>query len=387
VYGAATFRQATVFASNTAIATSNVLYDIAGLSADRTLALLRPVLATQQFDAMKGMTVHEGICLSNSSGAVDVFSSGNCVMLPTASVVQGSNLTLSNAAGSVLLSSEVDRLALSNVMVRGLLISETSLGIGVNDPLERLHVAGNAIVQGRVVLSNASGAPELASEGNLLRLPGASLLLGSNVTLSDPSSMFSVSCSTAGVSQLFSTDDPAAGTIFKNSSSSTADGGAGTMTVRNDGGMLRLAASDAGACNALGIFVTPSNNCVGIGTSNPATSLHVIGQILASEDVLAFSDSNYKQNIQPIPDSLAKLGGVTGYTFSFAGDPLDRRRAGVLAQEVQRVLPEVVYQSSDDGKLQVAYGNLVALVINAVNDLRQRVEALEACKPSSHVRP
>ena len=52
------------------------------------------------------------------------------------------------------------------------------------------------------------------------------------------------------------------------------------------------------------------------------------------------------------------------------------RHAGVIAQDVQKVLPEVV-REGDDGKLTVAYGNIVGLLVEAIKELRQEINTLK----------
>jgi hypothetical protein len=120
-----------------------------------------------------------------------------------------------------------------------------------------------------------------------------------------------------------------------------------------------------------------SNGYVGIGTSSPTQALHVEGQLYVSNDITAFSDSNHKHAIEPIADALDKLGRVRGYTFAYDDDASGRRHAGVLAQEVRDVLPEVVNENPD-GRLSVAYGNLSALLINAIRELKQEVDTIKS---------
>lgn len=98
------------------------------------------------------------------------------------------------------------------------------------------------------------------------------------------------------------------------------------------------------------------------------------GDITASGDVTAFSDERLKENIQTIDDALNKTTQLSGYTFNKIGDT--RRHAGVLAQEIQQVLPEVVTEN-EDGMLSVAYGNIVGLLIQAVKELKNEVDLLK----------
>jgi hypothetical protein len=314
--------------------------------------------AEAMLDVAGDVLVRGSVSLSNATGTVAVSSSGSVLNLPAVGV-QGaatfaSNVTVLgqlavhdvqyNYSNVTVFTSEEIR---SNLLVRG----QATFSNGLSVAEGSLFAGSNARVNGDLDVGGASSA-------------GAVTLRVSN----------SNSGSAALVRHTLTNDGPLGGVIMRNSSTRTQDGGADAMTVRNDGGLLRLAASNASATNMLGIFVTPSNNFVGIGTSNPTVSLHVTGQILATDDIVAFSDCNFKRDIEPIRDALGKLQHIGGYTYSFTDDVETRRRAGVLAQEVRAVLPEVVYESSPDGRLQVAYGNLVALLISGMNELRTEVD-------------
>lgn len=100
------------------------------------------------------------------------------------------------------------------------------------------------------------------------------------------------------------------------------------------------------------------------------------GSFTASGNVTAYSDRSVKENIEVIPDALAKVNSISGYTF----DRIDMggmRQTGVVAQELKEVLPEAVVEMSD-GKLSVAYGNIVGLLIEAIKELSTEVESLKS---------
>ena len=95
------------------------------------------------------------------------------------------------------------------------------------------------------------------------------------------------------------------------------------------------------------------------------------GNFTASGNVTAYSDARLKDNIETIDGALDKVSAMRGVTFDKDG----QRSTGVIAQEMQEVMPEVVMQ--DDEYLSVAYGNLVGVLIEAVKELRAEVEELK----------
>lgn len=91
--------------------------------------------------------------------------------------------------------------------------------------------------------------------------------------------------------------------------------------------------------------------------------------IYAKGNVSGFSDKRLKKNFEVIENALDKVLSLTGLTYDRI-DLDDERQAGLIAQEVQKVLPEVVSQY---GKyLTISYGNFVALLVNAIKELAER---------------
>jgi hypothetical protein len=121
-----------------------------------------------------------------------------------------------------------------------------------------------------------------------------------------------------------------------------------------------------------------SNGNVGIGTITPAYKLDVTGEIRATGDIIAFSDSRKKSNIKVIENAIDKIMNVSGYTFDFIDEPVSnkRRHTGVIAQELSEVLPEVIH-TDENGWLSVAYGNIVGLLIEGIKDLKKEIDELK----------
>jgi len=116
------------------------------------------------------------------------------------------------------------------------------------------------------------------------------------------------------------------------------------------------------------------SNYLGVGFSNPQYKLAVNGQIYSSDDIIAFSDKRLKDNLEVIPNALEKVLSLSGYTYRRKDHANDSKRyAGVIAQEVSSVLPEVIH-TDGQGFMSVAYGNMVALLIEAIKDLNAKVD-------------
>jgi hypothetical protein len=115
---------------------------------------------------------------------------------------------------------------------------------------------------------------------------------------------------------------------------------------------------------------------VGIGTTTPTYKLHVSGDIYASGNVTAGSDERMKTNINTIQNALSTVNNLRGVSYFLADKQI--KNIGVIAQEVEKVLPEVVLTDNSPQQLKsVAYGNIVGLLIEAIKELSRKIEFLE----------
>ena len=118
---------------------------------------------------------------------------------------------------------------------------------------------------------------------------------------------------------------------------------------------------------------------IGVGTAPSG----VVGAILATNDVVAFasSDERLKENLEPIGSAVEKVEQLTGYTYNWI--PMegvhvygDMKDVGVIAQEIEKVLPELV-SDRENGYKAVKYDKLTAVLIQAVKELSERIKVLE----------
>ena len=119
----------------------------------------------------------------------------------------------------------------------------------------------------------------------------------------------------------------------------------------------------------------------GVDDSSEITALTVdmsaAGAATFNNDVTAFSDVILKDNIDTIDNALDRVKGMRGVFFD-RKDNKQQRQTGVIAQEVEPFLPEVVRETKDEKKIKsVAYGNMVGVLIEAIKQLDAKIEELQ----------
>ena len=110
---------------------------------------------------------------------------------------------------------------------------------------------------------------------------------------------------------------------------------------------------------------------VGIGTPLPGYKLDVSGTIRATGDVIAYSDARVKENVETLDGALDKVMKMRGVSYNKIGE--QEKKVGVIAQEILEILPEVVSQD-ETGTYSVAYGNISAVLIEAIKELTNTVK-------------
>ncbi|HOY60129.1 MAG TPA: tail fiber domain-containing protein [Verrucomicrobiota bacterium] len=130
------------------------------------------------------------------------------------------------------------------------------------------------------------------------------------------------------------------------------------------------------------IALLPNLN-VGVGTSTPGYKLDVAGSCHATSFPTS-SDDRLKANVAPIVDALEKIEQINGVSFDWnerydsLGRSSGHREIGVIAQEVEKVLPELVTTWGDQNYRAVDYGRLTAVLVEAVKQLAKENSSLNA---------
>jgi len=143
--------------------------------------------------------------------------------------------------------------------------------------------------------------------------------------------------------------------------------------------------------------ITSTGNA-GIGTTSPGDKLTVAGTVVPSADntytlgksgarwsavwatngVIQTSDARLKTGIEPLQYGLKEVLQLRPVSYRWKDNVNGARKLGLLAQEVQLVIPEVVSGSEQSGVLGMNYAELVPVLINAIKEQQQQIDTIES---------
>ena len=256
-------------------------------------------------------------------------------------------------------------------------INGGDVGIGTSSPAQLLEVNGNGkksrftrtgsngVVMEFVSGSTASGLINVASSGTL-GLGGGSR--ENDLTIDSSGNIDIGSGTITRTGDL--TVDVTGDIIFD------ADGG--DLLFKDDGLLTatlsrNVANFEVTVNQSDGDFVVKGND--GGSTITALTiDMSAAGAATFNDNVTAYSDERLKDNIKTIENGLDKVEQLRGVTYTRD----ERENIGVIAQEVEKILPEIVLTADDEmGTKSVDYSRLTAVLIEAVKDLSARVKELE----------
>jgi hypothetical protein len=171
--------------------------------------------------------------------------------------------------------------------------------------------------------------------------------------------------------------NPSTGTL-----SATVFSGAGTSLT---GTASSLTAGTASTANALNTSNNYQVNSIGVGTAGSGTA----GEIRATNNITAYysSDIKFKENVRQIDNATNKAIEIGGKYFDWTDEYIKNKGGadgyfvrksdiGVIAQDVQKVLPDAV-RTREDGTLAVDYQKLVSLAFAAIAELKAEIDTLK----------
>jgi len=144
------------------------------------------------------------------------------------------------------------------------------------------------------------------------------------------------------------------------------------------------------------LYYYHNDNCLGIASSTTSSTyeLYVSGDIYATGNIVAYSDRRRKRNIETIDNALEKVLQLRGVSYnklvtpndeikdediadylSEDGEKIKNTEIGVIAQEVEEILPEVVTYAADVDEYSVNYGNMAGLFVEAFKDQQEIINS------------
>ncbi len=317
-----------------------------------------------------------------------------------ASLVAGTNITLTNNSGE----GATPTIGLTNnaITIAG---ASTSLGGTIS-----AATIGNAIGafsgSSQVSLGSASGNIALSTQttGDYV----ASLVAGTNITLTNNSgegatpTIALTNNTISGISlgsnlATLTIGSGLSGTSYNGSTGVTitnagvlsnvagtgisVSAGTGNVTITNTGVTSLTAGTGVGVSAGTGAVTVSIGQAVATTSSPTFAGLTINGAITATGDITAYytSDKRHKNNIQIIPNALSKVRALNGVTWEWNDDVNEVTKStpktGLIAQEVQSVLPEVVIEKVD-GFLGLDYSKMMGLMVEAIKEQQLQIDNL-----------
>jgi len=259
----------------------------------------------------------------------------------------------------------------------GTLDSACTITIGPNT-LKRVHMIENATSGSQnIIISQGSGANVTIGPGDtkVVYLDGA----GSGAAVVDAFVDLDLSGGSVNVS-----------TVKTNSGDMTFDS-AGDIILDADGADVIFkdgGTSIAHLTNSSSDFVIETKvqdkdfivkgNDGGSGITALTIDMSGAGAATFNNDVTAFSDERLKEDIQPIVGGLEKVMQLQGVSYKRNDVENAKTQIGVIAQQVESILPEVVLTADDEmGTKSVDYSKMTAVLIEAVKELKQEITQLK----------
>jgi trimeric autotransporter adhesin len=298
----------------------------------------------------------------------------------------GSGILMLGSAPNDMVIRSGGNLLLGTSSTESMRISGTNVGIGTTSPNTQLDITGafsqrgmaapavSVAGQGRIYFDSTANKFKVSENNGAYAdlVGGSSISVTSNQAVVANGTGTGLSSFTCSINQVMS---------FDGSGLPVCTGVTGTGGFLQDGNSYGAAATLGTNDNYALNFETNgttkmtvlANGNVGIGTTNPVQALDVNGTVQAI-DFVSTSDRRLKKDIQPILSALEKLKLITGVSWRWIAN--DERDMGVIAQDVEKVFPDLVV-TDRNGKKSVKYGNLVGPVIEAVKELSNEVATLK----------
>ena len=327
----------------------------------------------------KGIASFNSTHFSTSSGAVSIsteFIEDTVGAMFTSNSESGITVTYQDSDGTIDLSTSVTQTPA--ITSNG---STPSLNSGISaTEIRDLIGAGTSSFNG--AYSSLSGLPTIVNDTGTPAIlsDGSTPTLNSGISATEIRNLINAGTSSFSGAYADLSGKP---TIPTNNNQLTNGAGyttnTGTTTASNTQTFTNKSGNISQWTNNVG-YVTSSGFVNGTSNALIASTGTFNGAITSTGNITAYynsSDLALKDNIEVIPNALEKVMSLDGINWTYKND--GRKMTGLIAQQLQKVLPNAVYEANvmdEDGHLAIRYGNVVGLLVESIKELSEKVKKL-----------
>jgi len=342
-------------------------------------------------------------------------NTGKAYLINNAQVINSTSL------GAGVTSSSLTSVGTINTGVwQGTIISPQYGGTGINNVNKTITLGGDLQTAGAVTHSGAHSLTVTTTETTSVTLPvsgtlisttstGAvtnAMLANSSITVNGATVSLGGTVNTPNTTYAISAETATGGVnLALTDSSNTVDNvrfaqGTNVTIARTNADTITISSTDTTYSAGTGVTLTGTSFSIGqtvatnssvtfssinLGSASGATT----GQLRASDDIIAFASSDLalKENISVITNSLDKIKQLKGVVYDWTDEYIQRKGGldpvylrktdvGLIAQDVEKILPEIVAKRQD-GYLAIKYDRIVALLVEAIKDLSSEIDELK----------
>ena len=327
----------------------------------------------------KGIASFNSTHFSTSSGAVSIsteFIEDTVGAMFTSNSESGITVTYQDSDGTIDLSTSVTQTPA--ITSNG---STPSLNSGISaTEIRDLIGAGTSSFNG--AYSSLTGLPTIVNDTGTPAIlsDGSTPTLNSGISATEIRNLINAGTSSFSGAYADLSGKP---TIPTNNNQLTNGAGyttnTGTTTASNTQTFTNKSGNISQWTNNVG-YVTSSGFVNGTSNALIASTGTFNGAITSTGNITAYynsSDLALKDNIEVIPNALEKVMSLDGINWTYKND--GRKMTGLIAQQLQKVLPNAVYEANvmdEDGHLAIRYGNVVGLLVESIKELSEKVKKL-----------